>query len=96
MIQPTSNFSGPHRPENLGTPAQKQPASAPASETLGDRLSSSNSQALRTALSNTPEIRPEVVERGRLLAADSNYPPRQIIDGIARLMTETADLTEKE
>jgi len=61
----------------------------------GDRLSSANTDALREALNNTPEIRSDVVKRGRELAADSNYPPRVIIASLAKLMLESNDPSEK-
>lgn len=95
MIQPTSNLFGSNPPLSTGASAHKHQAPAPAAESVGERLSSTNSEALRSALKNSPEVRPEVVERGKSLAVDTNYPPRQIIDSIARLMTETADLSEK-
>jgi hypothetical protein len=61
----------------------------------GDRLTSANTDALREALNNTPEIRSDVVKRGRELAADSNYPPRVIIAQLAKLMLESNDPSEK-
>jgi hypothetical protein len=60
-----------------------------------DHLSSPNSQALREALNHSPEVRPEVVERGHRLAVDPNYPPREIIMSLAKLLSNSADLSEE-
>ena len=49
MIQPTSNYFGYNRTDALATSAKNAPAPEPSHEN-GDRLSSSNSQALRDAL----------------------------------------------
>ncbi len=38
-------------------------------------------------LSELPEVRPEMVERGKALLADPNYPSRQICEKIAGLVT---------
>ncbi len=53
----------------------------------GDRFSADDSAAIRSALDAIPEIRPEVVERGRRLLADPNYPSAKVVDAIARLIT---------
>jgi len=43
------------------------------------------------ALGRTPEIRPEVVARGRELAVDRNYPPLAIIQDISSIITRSID-----
>ncbi|HEU5081148.1 MAG TPA: hypothetical protein VFT72_18190 [Opitutaceae bacterium] len=96
MIQPTSNFSGSNRPERLGQTNPQIPLPQPPAESVGDNLSASNTDTLRAALKDQPEIRPEVVERGKSLAVDIKYPPLEIINSLAKLMTESADLTEQE
>ncbi len=52
-----------------------------------DQLSVGTSSKIRHALDQIPEIRPEVVERGRQLAADPGYPPREVVEKIARMIT---------
>jgi hypothetical protein len=42
--------------------------------------------ALLTMLENKPEIRSEVVARGRALASDPNYPPPDVISKLADLV----------
>jgi len=75
--------------------AKNAPAAKTTSETGGDRLSSANTDALREALNNTPEVRPDVVKRGRELAVDLNYPPREIIAQLAKLMLASNDLSDQ-
>ena len=59
-----------------------------------DRLSTEQSTSLSAALARTPEIRPEVVERGRALAADPSYPSKEIINRLSDLIVRSDDLTE--
>jgi hypothetical protein len=90
MIQSTSNI-GFNRTDAVATPANKgQRSSTPASEN-GDRLDLASTDSLKAALNNTPEIRPDVVARGKELAVDLNYPPRRIIEQLAKLMVESRD-----
>ena len=60
-----------------------------------DQLSSSNTEALRTALNNTPEVRPEVVARGQALAKMASYPPLEIINSLAQMIISSQDPSEK-
>lgn len=53
---------------------------------LADPISLRRVAALLTMLENKPEIRPEVLARGRALAADPNYPPPIIVDKLAGLV----------
>lgn len=95
MIQPTSNFHGYSRTDAVsGSPAKPTASSkvaASSEDSGGERLSSTNTEALREALNSTPEIRPEVVERGKRLAVDPNYPPREIIENLADLMLKARE-----
>ncbi len=61
-----------------------------------DLLSTSNAAFLRSELDRQPEIRPEVVERARALAADSNYPSRDSLKKVAELMLRSPDLSEDQ
>ncbi len=51
-----------------------------------DNISLRRVAALLTILENKPEIRPEVLARGRALAADANYPPPDVISKLAGLI----------
>ena len=42
--------------------------------------------ALERALERTPDVRSEVVERGKQLVADPAYPPRETLQRIAALL----------
>ena len=93
MIQPTSNSSGYIRTDALSSPTgQKTPASKSEADN-SDSLSCANTQSLREALAQTSEIRPAMVARGKALAVDPTYPPRQIIESLAKLMIDSRDLS---
>jgi len=62
----------------------------------GDQFSAENSVALRVALSSQPEIRPEVVARGRALAADPSYPSAAILGRVAQTLIKSPDLSEDQ
>jgi hypothetical protein len=102
MIQPTSNYLGYNRtnavsenvaPKNIAT--SNSSSNSEASSASSDNLSSSNTDALRTALNNTPEVRPDVVARGKTLASMASYPPLEIINSLARIMISSQDPSEK-
>jgi len=93
MIQFPSHLSGLNRTDAFSNPpAPKAPAQNNQAAT-GDRLSSPSTESLRQALARTSEIRPEVVARGKALAVDVNYPPRQLIESLSKLMLESKDLS---
>ena len=96
MIQSTSQTNGYNRLEAFANNAMaKNPPAVKSNSESSDRLSSANTDALREALKNTPEIRPEVVARGRALAVDLSYPPREIIAELTKMVLAANDLTEK-
>jgi hypothetical protein len=94
MIHSTSNLNGYNRTDAAALSIAKQASTPKVEAEASDRLSSANTQALREALNNTPEIRPEVVAKGKALAVDPNYPPREIIENLAKLMVESRDASE--
>jgi hypothetical protein len=94
MIQSTSNIPGFLRADALSSSIGQKTPSAPTKAENIDSLSSGSTQSLREALSQTSEIRPHMVERGKALAVDPSYPPRQIIESLAKLLVESRDLTE--
>jgi hypothetical protein len=94
MIQSTSNLNGYNRTDAAALSLAKQASTPKVEAEPSDRLSSANTQALRDALSNSPEIRPDVVEKGKQLAIDPNYPPRQLIESLAKLMVDSRDPSE--
>lgn len=94
MIHSTSN-SHP-LPGGL-PPVGGKPAGTPAPVAPNrDTLDTTASTALRESLAALPEVRPEVVAKGRELAVDANYPPRAIIEDIARLFVQSQDLSNQD
>lgn len=72
-----------------------QPTARPAARLArGDNFSAEGAATLRAALRSQPDIRPEVVARGRELAADPSYPSREILTRIGRAILAAPDLTE--
>ena len=73
-------------------PSLPSDPSAPSSPASASPALSADPVALRkvatllTMLENKPEIRAEVVARGRALASDPNYPPPDVISKLAGLV----------
>lgn len=61
-----------------------------------DQLSTDSAEFLRSELQRQPEVRPEVVERARALASDSNYPSREVLSKVGEMILRTPDLSEDE
>lgn len=93
MISSPSSFDRPTRAEAV--PAAGAGA-ARWSSARNDRLSTGAAALLRAALDRHPEVRPEVVDRGRLFAADPAYPPRTVLEQIARGILAAPDLSVDE
>jgi len=91
MITSTSSADRTLRPEQLPPPA-KPVARTEASPT--DRISTAQAEYLQGALTRHPEIRPEVVARGRELAADPSYPSFEILRNVAGQILSAPDLSE--
>jgi hypothetical protein len=90
MISNTSSTQGtPHVP--IPPERGHKPVAAPAP--AADVLQTGSVDHLRAALAATPEVRAEVVEHGHKLAVDPNYPPREIIDDVARMIVDSQDLS---
>jgi len=97
MIQSTSNLPGFYRTDALSnSPSQKTPVSKTTQAETGDKLSSASTDTLRQALAQTDEVRPNMVAHGKALAIDPSYPPRVIIDSLAKLMIASRDLSAKD
>lgn len=61
-----------------------------------DQLSTEGAAFLRAELDRQPEIRPEVVERARALAADPNYPSKDTLRHVGALILNSPDLSADE
>jgi hypothetical protein len=93
MISSTSSPDRAARPELVS--AQGAPTARPFTS-RPDQISTENAAFLRAELGRQPEIRPEVVERARALAADPNYPPPAVIKSIAAKILAAPDLSTDE
>lgn len=93
MISSTSSTDRAARPDLVSTagPASERPQ-APRS----DHISTEGAAFLRSELTRQPEIRPEVVERARALAADPNYPPVEVLRNVAEQILNSPDLSEDQ
>lgn len=90
MISSTSSSAGAARPDlNVASgPASPRPI------ILRDQLSTQHAAFLSAQLAQQPEIRPDVVARARLLAADPSYPPASVIQKVAAQILAAPDLSE--
>jgi hypothetical protein len=91
MISSTSSSDRTVRPDPVSSPGS---ASVRPNSPRPDRISTESAALLRSELVRQPEVRPEVVERGRALAADPNYPSAQVIQSVARRILASPDLSE--
>ncbi len=89
MINSTSSSNRTARTEPVAPSQPKVAVKGPGA----DNFSAASAAALREALARQPEIRPEVVERARGLAADPNYPSAGIIHQVSRQILNSPDLT---
>lgn len=92
MIHSTSSSDRTIRPEAIAQSTPKVVVRGLGS----DQFSAENSAALRAALASQPEIRPEVVERGRALAADPAYPSPEIIRQVGAAILRSPDFSEDQ
>jgi hypothetical protein len=68
------------------TPVAKRP-----SQTKTDTAVFRAAESLNQSLLDTPDVRGDVVARARILAASVQYPPKELIDGLATLLAERTD-----
>lgn len=61
-----------------------------------DQVHIDKTAILRAALQQVPEIRPEVVERAKALAADPAYPSNSIINKISAAIVNSPDLSDEQ
>jgi hypothetical protein len=93
MINSTTSTDRTPHAEALALSSQTTPRS-PAPR--GDQLSTESAAFLRSELTRQPEIRPDAVERARALAADPNYPSKEVLSHVGAMILNSADLSEDE
>ena len=91
MINSTSSSDRSARTDAVAPAVIK----SPFIRTGSDQFSARNSATLRAALAAQPEIRPEVVARGRELAADPTYPSTAVLRQVADKILRSPDLSEE-
>ena len=90
-----SASSSPLAPRNDKVAAAPiAPPVPPAAAGPADQIHIDKAAALRASLQQVPEVRPEVVERARALAADPAYPSADIIGKISAAIVNSPDLSE--
>ena len=92
MIQSTSSSDRPYQPDAVSTAAARNGAVA---RPRPDRLSLTHRTQLHKALSQDPEIRPEMVERARSLANDPTYPSTDVLRQVSAQILASPDLSEE-
>ena len=93
MINSTSPSDRTPRADSIQTTRPKVVVRNPDG---GDQFTAENSTALRIALSRIPEIRPEMVARGRALAADPTYPSPEILRRVGEAIANSPDISEDQ
>jgi hypothetical protein len=91
MINSTSSSDRVLRPDGVVLHAKTPSPQGPDA----DRFSPEHSAALKAALTAQPEIRPDVVERARLLASDPSYPSPAILRQVGRAILNSPDPSEQ-
>lgn len=94
MIHSASSSSPSDR--NIAIAAATTPSISRAPSRPIDQVHIDKASALRANLQEVPEIRAEVVERARALAADPSYPSDKIIRQISRAIVNSPDLSEDQ
>ncbi len=91
-----SSFSSspvpPSKPASATARSRETTAARPTSETARTSpLSLGVFEPIQQAMNNCPDSRPEVIARGKALAADPNYPSAEVAGSLARLFVADAD-----
>jgi hypothetical protein len=92
MIPSTPSSNRPFRPES--TPPVAPKTSGASRGPGADHLSLEHVELLRQALAAQPEIRSDVVARGRALAADPAWPSHDVLRKVSEIILRAPDLTE--
>jgi hypothetical protein len=74
-----------HWNSRKGVAADSQTATS-ADAMTSDQQARLQLAELLWALRRTPDLRPALVHRGRKLIADPDYPPRGVIEAVARVL----------
>lgn len=80
----------PVKSDGVPTPVKPKAAAPKAPEARAEHESASAAREarLRDILAQEPTVRPDVVERGKTLAADPNYPATQLLAKLAEMFVD--------
>lgn len=92
MVSSASSPDRTPRPDPVSAADAAKPRVVPP---RSDQVSTERAKFLRAELERQPEVRPEVVARGRQLAADPGYPSSEIVRRVAAQIIAAPDLTEE-
>jgi hypothetical protein len=92
MIQSASSSSSSERNIAIAAASTASVARTPLKPI--DQVHIDKASTLRTSLQAVPEVRPEVVQRARALAADPAYPSDGVISQISKAIVNSPDLSE--
>ena len=93
MIHSASSSSS-SAARNIAIAAASTASASKAQPKPIDQIHIDKASALRTNLQQVPEIRADVVERAKALAADPSYPSDGIIRQISKAIVNSPDLSE--
>ena len=93
MIQSTSSSDRSTQTGAISTP--QVDSSVASYKPSRDQLSTDKAAFLKAELQRQPEVRPDVVARGKALAADPNYPSMATIKNVAQQILSAPDLSEE-
>ncbi|MDQ8180433.1 hypothetical protein [Pelagicoccus sp. SDUM812005] len=92
-INPQNNASNIYA-QNLGKTAQNAQAKPAAESESGNAAAAAGDKLQLNALDSLrsqPEVRPEVVAKGKELLNDPNFPSKEMMQDIAKLIVPFAD-----
>jgi hypothetical protein len=89
-IQPIKTESVPPSSRPKSSQAAKGGEASPAADSVKPGIA----EKLMEAIRNEPDARAEVVERGRALVADPNYPNAEQLERLAELFVKDARRTK--
>jgi hypothetical protein len=93
MISSASSSDPAGRPEQIPAPSGSGPRPV---RPVMDRLSTAQAAFLRAEMERQPEIRAEVVARGLTLAANPDYPERDVLRQLAATILQAPDSSETD
>lgn len=76
---------------SIVTRGTEPPAVKRASQTKTDSAVFRAAEGLNQLLRDTPDVRGDLVARATTLAASVQYPSKELIDGLANLLAQSAD-----